>query len=96
MAETSVFKTFREFCKANFENNILQANRNRIKLAHGLLTQLCAEKIFDIALINEQHLDSAGVGRVTDELGIAAIWVVDTRNTHFARRQQVRLRVSLG
>lgn len=60
---------------------ILQGNMHRSKTANDLLTQLCFEKNADLLIISEQYQQRDSSSWYADNLGTAAIWVLDTDKT---------------
>lgn len=57
--------------------SILQGNMNRSRLANELLTQICYEKKVDLLIISEQYKNRGDTAWFSDNLGTAAIWVLN-------------------
>ncbi|XP_033228825.1 uncharacterized protein LOC117180435 [Belonocnema kinseyi] len=57
--------------------NIVQANLNRSRNAHELLTQLTYDEKADLLILSEQYQDRTSTTWFSDKLGTAAIWVTN-------------------
>ena len=58
---------------------VLQGNVHRSPLARDIIYQLAREKSADLLIISEQWVQSGSPNWFPDELGTAAIWVVNPR-----------------